>query len=79
MLAGIAALIGFALPSGAASSGSGLDLSNVDRSVPPSVDFYRFAIGGWLARTTIPADRAEWGSFDQADSMLGLGARDYPR
>jgi predicted metalloendopeptidase len=67
MLAGIAALIGFALPSGAASSGSGLDLSNVDRSVPPSVDFYRFAIGGWLARTTIPADRAEWGSFDQAD------------
>src|SRR5580704_10257231 len=36
----------------------GFDLTAMDPSVTPGVDFDRYANGGWLARTTIPADKA---------------------
>ena len=42
---------------------SGLMLANFDRSVRPQDDLYRFAGGGWLARTEIPADRSNYGTF----------------
>jgi predicted metalloendopeptidase len=42
---------------------SGLDLPGFDRSVRPQDDLYRFAGGGWLARTEIPADRSNYGAF----------------
>jgi putative endopeptidase len=35
----------------------GLDLSAMDKRVPPGDDFNRFASGAWLARTQIPADK----------------------
>src|SRR5579884_229680 len=35
----------------------GLDLAGMDRSISPTVDFYRFANGKWLEHTPIPADR----------------------
>ena len=36
-------------------SKSGLDLSNLDRSVRPQDDFYRFATGGWQKLHPLPA------------------------
>jgi putative endopeptidase len=45
--------------------GLGVDLANMDRSVRPQDDFFRYVNGGWLDRTTIPADRSRWGSFDE--------------
>src|SRR5262245_17032486 len=42
---------------------SGIDLGNFDKSVRPQDDFFRYTNGGWLARTTIPADKASYGSF----------------
>src|SRR5262245_32752601 len=42
---------------------SGLDLTGFDRAVRPQDDLYRFAGGGWLARTEIPSDRSNYGSF----------------
>ena len=36
----------------------GFDLSAMDLSVKPGDDFNRYASGAWLARTTIPADKA---------------------
>ena len=37
------------------------DLENLDKSVDPCVDFFRYSCGGWLARNPIPADQAAWG------------------
>lgn len=42
----------------------GLDLSLMDTSANPAIDFYRFANGGWLDQVEIPADRDSWGAFD---------------
>jgi putative endopeptidase len=36
----------------------GIVVENIDRSVKPGDDFYRFANGEWIKRTDIPADRA---------------------
>ena len=36
----------------------GFDLTAMDTSVKPGDDFNRYASGAWLARTTIPADKA---------------------
>lgn len=44
---------------------SGIELENLDRSVAPQQNFFRFVNGQWLERTEIPADRARWGSFDE--------------
>ncbi|MFP5226355.1 MAG: M13 family metallopeptidase [Acidobacteriota bacterium] len=41
----------------------GIALDNIDRAVTPGNDFYRYANGGWIARTEIPADRAGIGVF----------------
>lgn len=38
----------------------GIDESIIDRAVSPCEDFYRYACGGWLKKTEIPADRPSW-------------------
>ena len=40
----------------------GVDVDAMDRSVKPGDDFYKYANGAWIARTEIPADRANWGT-----------------
>ncbi|MFY9746611.1 MAG: M13 family metallopeptidase [Acidobacteriaceae bacterium] len=45
------------------SAPHGIAVANLDRSVKPGDDFYRYANGGWVARTEIPADRAGIGVF----------------
>lgn len=45
-------------------SKSGLDLSNLDRSVRPQDDFYQFATGGWQKLHPLPAAYSRFGSFD---------------
>ena len=45
------------------SAPHGIAVANLDPSVKPGDDFYRYANGGWIARTEIPADRAGIGVF----------------
>lgn len=43
----------------------GINLSNMDLSVMPNDDFYKFVNGGWLKNTEIPSDKTRWGSYDE--------------
>ena len=44
---------------------SGVMLANFDGNVRPVDDLFRFVNGAWLARTEIPADRSNYGSFSK--------------
>jgi putative endopeptidase len=43
----------------------GFDLANLDRSVAPCDDFFKFADGGWIKSHPIPPAYPRWGTFDQ--------------
>ena len=44
---------------------SGILRSNLDLSVRPQDDLFRFTNGTWLEQTEIPADRGRYGTFDR--------------
>ena len=41
----------------------GFDLANMDPTVKPGDNFFRYVNGTWLKNTEIPADKSRWGSF----------------
>src|ERR1700761_2059650 len=41
----------------------GLDVSAMDKSADPCVDFYQYTCGGWMKHNPIPADQARWGVY----------------
>ncbi len=43
----------------------GIIVENMDTSVKPSDDFFRYVNGTWLDKTEIPADRTSWGAFNE--------------
>ena len=47
----------------------GFDTSGIDSSVKPGDDFYKWANGGWDARTEIPSDRTRYGNFDKLSEL----------
>jgi len=58
-------MAGFAL----SQTKSGIELENFDKSVRPQDDFYRYVNGAWLAKTEIPADKSNYGSFTALDDQ----------
>ena len=46
-------------------TGHGFDLANLDRSISPCDDFFKFADGGWVKTHPIPPAYPRWGTFDQ--------------
>ncbi|MDQ3411596.1 MAG: hypothetical protein M3509_05700, partial [Chloroflexota bacterium] len=50
----------------------GLNPADMDLSVDPREDFYRFANGGWLDRTDIPADMGSYGVFAELNDQMQI-------
>lgn len=48
---------------------NGIDIANLDRSVSPTENFYRFANGGWLSRNPIPSEYSRWGAFEELNEI----------
>jgi putative endopeptidase len=40
-----------------------LDLTAMDRTADPCVDFFQFACGGWVAHNPIPPDQSSWSAY----------------
>jgi len=51
-----------------------LDLTSMDRSAEPCVDFYQYSCGGWQKRNPIPPDQTSWGVYGKLyqDNLLFL-------
>lgn len=43
----------------------GIIVENMDTSVRPNDDFFRYVNGTWFDKTEIPADRTSWGGFNE--------------
>ncbi|MFZ1142613.1 MAG: M13 family metallopeptidase [Candidatus Sulfotelmatobacter sp.] len=49
-----------------------LDVTSMDRSVDPCVDFFTYSCGGWIRRNPIPPDQSSWDTYSKMqDENLG--------
>jgi putative endopeptidase len=42
-----------------------LDVTSMDRSVDPCVDFFKYSCGGWIKRNPIPPDQSSWDTYSK--------------
>jgi putative endopeptidase len=54
-----------ALAQTTAPQGTGINPANIDKTVSPCDDFYRYASGNWLKNNPVPAAESRWGSFNE--------------
>ncbi len=49
-----------------------LDVTSMDRSVDPCVDFFTYSCGGWIKKNPIPPDQSSWETYSKMqDENLG--------
>ncbi len=49
-----------------------LDVTSMDRSVDPCVDFFQYSCGGWIKANPIPPDQSSWNTYSKMhDENLG--------
>ncbi|MGC2271062.1 MAG: M13 family metallopeptidase [Candidatus Sulfotelmatobacter sp.] len=49
-----------------------LDVTSMDRSVDPCVDFFQYSCGGWIKNNPIPPDQSSWDTYSKMeDENLG--------
>src|SRR5271156_5237236 len=44
-----------------------LDVSAMDRTVDPCLDFYTYSCGGWTKKNPIPPDQSSWGTYGKLE------------
>ena len=54
---------------GEKSMTSGIDVANMDTTVAPGTDFYRYACGGWIDSHPLRDEYARFGSFEALDEL----------
>ncbi|MFN4083406.1 MAG: M13 family metallopeptidase [Bacteroidia bacterium] len=50
----------------------GIQIQNMDTSILPGEDFFKFANGGWIKNSPIPASESRWGSFNEVTERNNL-------
>jgi len=62
-------IICFGAAQQAATSAAGhepaLDLTSMDRSADPCVDFFKYSCGGWIRNNPIPPDQSSWETYSK--------------
>ena len=43
----------------------GLDVTAMNKSVDPCVDFYAYSCGGWQKKNPIPPDQSSWSAYSK--------------
>ncbi|HTW58787.1 MAG TPA: M13 family metallopeptidase [Terriglobales bacterium] len=44
-----------------------LDVTSMDRSVDPCVDFFQYSCGGWIKNNPIPPDQSSWDTYSKME------------
>lgn len=64
-LASLFSLAGAQQPAAAPTHEPALDVTSMDRSVDPCVDFFKYSCGGWIKNNPIPPDQSSWDTYSK--------------
>src|SRR5579863_1291014 len=68
LLIAVASLAAFAsAQSSAEKHEPALDVTSMDRSVDPCVDFFAYSCGGWIKNNPIPPDQSSWDTYSKME------------
>jgi len=53
-----------------------LDVTSMDRTADPCVDFFQYSCGGWIKRNPIPPDQSSWDTYSKMQDENRFKLRD---